>query len=187
MTDNGAQAGAGAAAPLTDTARARLLMACAACDLADLARAAVPVGAHEMNPDGTSREPGAVLTDAARVLAAAHRYLEAAAVYERVGGADWRLVGDILNVSPRVARVRFAPAEAVLRAELRSPDDADGLRAHILAEPQETALDLDDWVRRHQDGDVGLGTAPVSGGLLPSEPVAGPGREKGRPRAARPV
>ncbi|MFE9610914.1 hypothetical protein [Streptomyces sp. NPDC006012] len=149
-------------------------MAYEACELAELARAAVPIGEHELNPDGTTRAPGIVLADAARVLTAALRFFEAAAVFERVGGADWHVIGDILNVSPHTARVRFAMSEAAFREELLSPEgtqsgtasEVSSLRAHMTREPLETALDLDDWVLRHQDGDSDLGTAPVSAGLV---------------------
>jgi hypothetical protein len=78
----------GTGAPYTDAARARLVMAYEACELAERARAAVPIGEHEVRPDGTTRSPGAMLADAVRVLAAAQRFFEAAAVFERVGGAD---------------------------------------------------------------------------------------------------
>lgn len=160
----------GATAPYTDAARARLVMAYEACELAELARAAVPIGEQELNPDGTSRSPGTVLADAARVLAAAQRFFEAAAVFERMGGADWQLIGDVLQVSAHTARVRFAMAEAVFR-ELLRPEGAHAagevgrLRAYMAREPLEVALDLDDWVLRHEDGDSDLGTTPVSGGL----------------------
>lgn len=166
---------AGVTAPYTGAARARLVMAYEACELADLSRAAVPIGEHELKPDGTTRAPGAVLADAARVLAAAQRFLEAAAVFERMGSADWQLIGDVLGVSPHTARVRFAMSEAAFREELPSPEGArwggaagevSSLRAHMAREPLETALDLDDWVLRHEDGDSDLGTAPVSGGLV---------------------
>ncbi|MBC9729190.1 hypothetical protein [Streptomyces sp. TRM68367] len=169
----------GATAPYTDAARARLVMAYEACELAELARATVPIGEHELNPDGTTCSPGAVLADAARVLAAAQRFFEAAAVFERMGGADWQLIGDVLNVSPQTARVRFAMAEAGFREELRSPertgtaraaDEVSWLRAYMAREPLEVALDLDDWVLRHEDGDSGIGTAPVSGGLVRKNP-----------------
>jgi len=166
-----AERDAEATAPYPEAARARLVMAYEACELSDLARAAVPIGEHELNPDGTARAPGAVLADAARVLAGAQRLLEAAAVFERVAGADWQLIGEVLDVSAHTARVRFAMSEAAFREELLSPgsdeaaDEAGRLRAHIAREPLETALDLDDWVLRHADGDGDLGTAPVSGGL----------------------
>lgn len=175
MTERDAEA----TAPCTDAARARLVTAYEACELADLARAAVPIGEHELNPDGTPRAPGAVLADAARVLAAAQRFLEAAVVFERVGGADWQLVGDVLDVSVRTARVRFAMSEAAFREELLPSEgtgsggaagEASSLRAHMVREPLETALDLDDWVLRHEDGDSDLGTAPVSGGLVRRDP-----------------
>ncbi|WP_069817119.1 hypothetical protein [Streptomyces sp. TP-A0874] len=171
--------GTGAAAPYTDAARARLLMAYEACELADLARANVPIGEQELNPDGTTRTPGAVLADAARVLAAAQRFFEAAAVFERVSGADWQLIGDVLGVPPRTARVRFTMSEAAFRRELPSAavsgsgaagGEASSLRGHMIREPLETALDLDDWVLRHRDGEADLDTAPVSGGLARREP-----------------
>ncbi|MFD0305211.1 hypothetical protein [Streptomyces sp. NPDC127119] len=169
------ESGEGAIAPYTEAARARLVMAYEACELADLARAGVPIGEHELNPDGTTRAPGAVLADAARILAIAQRLLEAAAVFERMAGADWQLIGSILGVPPRTARVRFAMSEAAFREELIFPkgthaggaaEEANCLRAHMAREPLETALDLDDWVLRHEDGDGDLGTAPVSGGLV---------------------
>ncbi|MGW5202184.1 hypothetical protein [Streptomyces spiralis] len=146
-------------------------MAYEACELADLARACVPIGEHELNPEGTNRSPGTVLADAAQVTGAVQRFLEAAVVYERMGGTDWQVIGDVLGVPARTARVRFAMAEAAFR-ELLSPErgpaagEADGLRAYMAREPLEVALDLDDWVLRHKDGDSHLGTAPVSGSLV---------------------
>ncbi|MFJ7948914.1 hypothetical protein ACIQ6K_35605 [Streptomyces sp. NPDC096354] len=99
------------------------------------------------------------------------------AVFERMGGADWQVIGDVLEVSARTAQVRLAMAETAFR-ELLSPERGPGageagrLRAYMAREPLEVALDLDDWVLRHEDGDSGLGTTPVSGGLV----RRGPGR-----------
>lgn len=169
---------AGAAAPYTDAARARLVLAYKACELAELARAAVPIGEHELNPDGTTRAPGTELAHAVRVLAATQRFFEAAVVFERVGGADWQLIGDVLDVSPETARVRFAMSEAAFRERL-SPEgtrsggaagEVTSLLAYMVREPLEFARDLDDWVLRHRDGDSDLGTAPVSGGLVRRAP-----------------
>lgn len=184
-----------AAPPYTDAARARLAMAYEACELADLARGAVPIGEHELSPDGTVRSPGSVLADAAHVLRAAHRFFEAAAVSERLGGASWQLIGDVLGVNARTARARFAAAESCFREELRSPErdqpersqsegghserghserdqaplDATGWwRAYTAGNPLEAARDLDDWVLRHEDGDGDPRAAPVSGGLTRS-------------------
>ncbi|MEU2209467.1 hypothetical protein AB0B95_11805 [Streptomyces hygroscopicus] len=173
------ESGAGGTAPYPDAARARLVTSYEACELADLARAAVPIGEHELHPDGTTRTPGAVLAHAARVLAAAQRFLEAAAVFERAGGADWQLIGAVLDMSPHTAQMRFATPEAAFRKELHAPesthpghtaDEMISLRAHMTREPLETALDLDDWVLRHEDGTNDLGTAPVSGGLTRENP-----------------
>ncbi|GAB2898621.1 hypothetical protein [Streptomyces mayteni] len=159
-----------------DAARARLVMAYEACRLAESARAAVPVGERELNPDGTARVPGAALADAALVLAAARRFVAAAVVFERLGGAGWQLVGDALGLPPRTAREHFAPDEAGFLAELRSAEplgEADWWRSHLVGEPLEAALDLDDWVLRHADGEGDLGPAPVSRALLGGRP--GPG------------
>ncbi|MFB6706013.1 hypothetical protein ACFCW6_15010 [Streptomyces sp. NPDC056333] len=163
--------GSGTTVSYTDAARARLVMAYEACELADLARASVPIGEHELNPDGANRSPGTVLADAARVVAAAQRFFEAAAVFERMGGADWQVIGDVLGVSARTAQLRFAMAETAFRELLfldRCPaaGEAGRLRAYMAREPLEVALDLDDWVLRHEDGDSDLGTMPVSGGLV---------------------
>ncbi|MFF1692283.1 hypothetical protein ACFVXC_01485 [Streptomyces sp. NPDC058257] len=167
----------GAESPCADAARARLAMAQEACELAGLARAAVPIGEHELRPDGTARSPGSVLADAAGVLRAAHRFFEAAAVCERLGGAGWQLIGDVLGVEPESARARFAAAESCFREELEGggtavadPGDAGWWRAYTAGNPLEAAHDLDDWVLRHKDGDGDLGTAPVSGGLMRRDP-----------------
>ncbi|WP_243741188.1 hypothetical protein [Streptomyces sp. 8K308] len=99
----------------------------------------------------------------------------AAAVFERLSGGDWGLVGDALGLSTHDASAGFALAEARFLAELRA---ADGLgpprvfgelswwRAYLVREPWEAARDLDEWVVRHRDGDVDHGAAPVSGALL---------------------
>ncbi|MEV8314176.1 hypothetical protein AB0Q95_08395 [Streptomyces sp. NPDC059900] len=161
----------GAASSYTDAARARLAMAQEARELADLARAAVPIGEHDLRPDGTVRSPGAVLSDAVDVLRAAHRLLDAAAVCERAGGASWQLIGDALGVEAQTARVRFAAAESSFREQLRCPESSDEAqnpgwwRAYTAGNPLEAAHDLDDWVLRHEDGDSHLNTTPVSGGL----------------------
>ncbi|MFE7130833.1 hypothetical protein ACFVIM_08240 [Streptomyces sp. NPDC057638] len=185
-----ARGGAETAAPYTDAARARLVMAYEACELADLARAVVPVGGEELGPDGTTRAPGRVLADAADVLAAARRFFEAAVVFERMAGADWQLIGDVLGVPARTGRARFARAEAGFGARLTArgadgPAGAAGevgpLRDYMVREPLETALDLDEWVLRHRDGDSGLGRAPVSGGLAPKECRRGSGVVSGSP------
>lgn len=159
---------AGTATPSPDlspqAARARLLLAYEAYELSELARAAVPVGPRELRPDGTPRTPGAALADAAHVLTAARRLLEAAVVYERLGGAAWQLVGDVLGVPARTASERYAPAEARFRAG--TPEAPERWwHAHVRRAPGEAARDLDDWVLRHADGDADPGPAPVSDGL----------------------
>jgi hypothetical protein len=129
----------------TDASRARLAMSFEACELSDLARAMVPI-------DGT-----APLADAVEVVAAARRFLDAAVVAERAGGASWQEIGGVLGLSTAEARERFAAAEARFRCRVHSADD--GWRTYLVREPLEAAEDLDEW--------VGGGGAPVSGGLKP--------------------
>lgn len=122
--------------------RARLAVAQSACEVAELARAAVPVDAAGLRPDGTPRDPGATLTDAVRVLEAARRYVAAAARYERYGETGG---------PPAPAHPAASPG---------------WWRTYTALAPLEAARDLDDWVRRHADGDD-PGPAPVSGALTP--------------------
>jgi hypothetical protein len=133
-------------APIGDAARARLVAAYAACALAELARAAVPVEPGSLHADGTPVHPGAVRADAGRVLAAAHRFVDAAVACERAGGAGWEEVEARLHGGADPFRGRW--------------------QAHAARDPLDAALDLDDWVRRHRDGDGDLGDAPVSAELL---------------------
>jgi hypothetical protein len=163
------------AASYSESARARVVMAYEACELSDLARAVVPVGEHELDRDGTICSPGAALIDAVQVLTAARRFLEAAVVFERVGGAGWQTIGGTLGMTAHAARERFETPETRFRQELRSPvskdltsstGDLTWWRAHMIGEPLEAALDLDDWVLRHHDGDGVPEVAPVSGCLI---------------------
>jgi hypothetical protein len=127
----------------SDASRARLAMSFEACELSDLARTTVPIEATT-----------SALADAAQVLTAARRFLDAAVVFERARGASWQLIGDVLGLSAAEARDRFAGAEAHFRQQLRSTGSE--WRAYLVREPLEAAQDLDEW--------VGGGT-PVSGGL----------------------
>ncbi|TWF74538.1 hypothetical protein FHX44_11419 [Pseudonocardia hierapolitana] len=162
----------------TPASRARLALAFEACELSDLARAVVAIGEDELRTDGATGSPGAALADAVGVLAAAHRILEAAVVFERAAGAGWPLVGEVMGVPAAEAQERFAGAEARFRERLRSAeeDSAAGApgemrwwRAHLVREPREAAQDLDDWALRHADRDD-LGAAPVSGRLARFDP-----------------
>jgi hypothetical protein len=160
----------------TPASRARLALAFEACELSDLARGVVPIGEDELRPDGTTGAPGAALGDALGVIAAAHRFLEAAVVFERAAGADWALVGEVLCAPAAATQERFAGAEARFRERLRTADEdrvaAGGMcwwRAHLVREPREAAQDLDDWALRHADG-ADLGAAPVSGRLARFDP-----------------
>lgn len=127
----------------TDASRARLVLSFEACELSDLARSMVPID-----------ESTAALADAADILVAARRFLDAAVVVERTGGASWQLIGDVLGLSASEAQGRFQAAEARFRQRLHSTDSE--WRAYMVREPLEAAEDLDEWVG---------GAAPVSGGL----------------------
>lgn len=161
----------------TQASCARLVMAYEAYELAELARTAVPIGARELTPDGIARSPGSLLADAAHILTAAHRLVEATTVFERLGGTGWQVIGDVLGISARAAQDRFAEVTVRFRKHVLSPEDngcADpgtvSWRQYMAREPLESALDLDDWVLRHEDGDSDLGAAPVSGGLVRMPP-----------------
>ncbi|MFD3485652.1 hypothetical protein [Streptomyces sp. NPDC058665] len=134
-------------APYPDAARARLEMAFAAYELAELARAAVPIGAYELTPDGRARTADCASADAAQVLAAARRFHDAAAAFERFGEGA------------RSGRAEATEASA-------EAHEVSWWRPYLAAAPLEAAHDLDDWVLRHKDGDGDLGAAPVSGGLV---------------------
>ncbi|MBK1787686.1 hypothetical protein [Prauserella cavernicola] len=118
-----------------DAARARVALSHDACELAERARALVPARDHE---------PGATLAEALGVLAAARRLCASAAEFERLHGASRDELGAAL------ARARDGSG------------DTSWWREHLLRHPLEAALDLDDWVRHHTDGDD-PGPAPVSG------------------------
>ncbi|MEV0777106.1 hypothetical protein ACIBLA_19605 [Streptomyces sp. NPDC050433] len=143
-------AGGDTGAPYPQAARARLEMAFAAYELAELARAAVPIGKHELCADGAGRPAGATSGDAAQVLAAAHRFFTAAVAFERF-------------------RDDSRSAEADDSDEASTSDEprheVSWWRAYLAAAPLEAARDLDDWVLRHRDGEPDPGPAPVSGGL----------------------
>lgn len=149
MTEHTPDAGTGPPHPpaYPDALRARLAVAQAACEVAELARAAVPVDAAALRPDGTARVPGATLAEAVQVLEAARRYVAAAADFERCGEPT-------------------AAAEERERTPV-DPSPPAWWRAYTAVAPLEAALDLDDWVRRHADGDTDPGPAPVSGALAP--------------------
>ncbi|MFC8823824.1 hypothetical protein ACFT9I_00485 [Streptomyces sp. NPDC057137] len=143
--------------PYTDTdtytsmARARLEMAFAAYELTELARSAVPIGEHELNPGSAVRPAGSPPADAAQVLAAARRFYEAAATFERFRT-------DPLSAEENASSGANSSTEAC--------GEASWWRSYLTVAPLEAARDLDEWVLRHRDGDPDLGTAPVSGGLV---------------------
>ncbi|TWD81972.1 hypothetical protein FB561_3096 [Kribbella amoyensis] len=141
----------------SQTATARLALSYEACQLAETVRLAVPIQRDELGD-----RPAAALELAADVLAATARYLEAVVVYARMSGADWPRIAPQLGLSEGLTRIRYGTAETRFRGGTAAVP-GDWWRTHLLREPLETALDLDDWVRRHSDEDTG--TTPVSGPL----------------------
>jgi hypothetical protein len=139
------------------TATARVALSYEACQLAETVRLAVPI-----QPDELRDQPSAALELAADVLQATARYLEAVVVFARLSGADWARIAPQLGLSEGLARIRYGHAETRFRGGTAAVP-GDWWRTHLLHEPVDAALDLDDWLRRHSDEDTGA--APVSGPL----------------------
>lgn len=163
-------------APFTEATRARMVLSAEAAELADAARAFVPIGEHELRPDGSSTSLGRWVAEAGAAVAAAQRVLDAAAVYSRVAGASWSSIGAELQVARQTVQERFEPKVTQFREALHLPENPDYTgefgqirwRLHAAAlDPEEAARLLDDWLREHHAPDAAaeLGEAPVSGGL----------------------
>jgi hypothetical protein len=169
-------------APYTDATRARMVMAAEARELSNMARAFVPIVEYELAADGTAMSDGMWVGDATRLVAAAHRVLEAVVVFERLGGTSWQRLADMLDMTKQAVHEKFSDAEARFRNELAVPENPEytgtfgELRYrlhHAARDPEDTARELDDWLAHHReptepDHDV----APVSGGLARMNPHA---------------
>lgn len=162
--------------PFTEATRARAVLSAEAADLADVARAFVPIGERELRPDGSSTSLGSWVAEAAATAAAAQRVLDAAVVYERLAGATWSSIAAQLEVARQTAQERFEPTVAKFRETLHLPENPDYTdefgqlrwRLHSAArDPEDAARLLDEWLREHHapDAAVELGEDPVSGGL----------------------
>lgn len=174
-------------APFTNATRARLVMAAEAAELADFARAFVPIYEGELYPGGGARSDGSWVDDAARLLAQAQRVFTATVVAERLGGASWQRIGDVLEMSRQSAHERYAEAEAQFRAELLSPENPDltgeigqiRYRLHPAArDPETSARELDEWLADRRSPHSASATDtdpdphPVSRGLARMDPHA---------------
>jgi hypothetical protein len=120
-----------------EEAVARVALSYEACQLAETAGAAVPTAVEE-------------LAAARAVLQATDRYVDAVVTVARSRGESWPQIAAALGRSEDSIRCVEQPAN-------------DWWRTHLLQDPDEAAVDLDDWVGRHLDGDPG--PAPVSGVL----------------------
>jgi len=170
--------------PFTEATRARLVLAAEAAEMADYLQGFVSIGEHELRADGSAPLAGSVVDEANRLPGMARRVLEAAVVYARLGKLTWEEVGAALDVTRQSAQERFDETVDGFRAELLSPENPGYTgafgeirwRLHPAArEPDTTARDLDDWVRRHRDPRDDIDepeAAPVSGGLTRMDPRA---------------
>jgi len=148
---------------------ARLAYSQACRELGDSARAQVPT-VH----DGWLRACE-LLADALRLRADAEQVVELAIAFERVKGASWREIADVLELSSPTARERYAPVvddirDAILFACREGRDGAPGCWACPpgVEDPDTTARALDAWVARHREPtDPERGDSPVSDGLRP--------------------
>jgi hypothetical protein len=120
-----------------DEAVARVALSYEACQLAETAGAAVPTAVEE-------------LAAARAVLRATDRYVDAVVAVARSRGESWPQIAAALGRSEESIRCAERPAD-------------DWWRTHLRQDPEEAAVDLDDWVGRHLDRDAG--PAPVSGVL----------------------
>ncbi|RSN05958.1 hypothetical protein DMC63_37745 [Streptomyces sp. WAC 05977] len=160
------------------------MLSAEAAEMADYLRGFVTIGEHELREDGSAPSAGSVVGEANRLPGMARRVLEAAVVYARLGKVTWEEVGGALDVTRQSAQERFDEVVDEFREALLSPEYPDYTgkfgqlrwRLHPAArEPEATAQDLDEWVRRHRDPDDVVDepeVAPVSGGLTRMDPYA---------------
>ncbi|KZB79635.1 hypothetical protein [Amycolatopsis regifaucium] len=169
--------------PWTEATRARMVLAAEAAEMADHLRGFVAIGEHELREDGSAPWAGSVVDEANRLSGMARKVLEAAVVYARLGGLTWDEVGNALDgITRQSAQERFDEAVDRFREELLSPEYPGYTgkfgelrwRLHPAArEPEATARDLDEWVRRHRDPHDAVDepdVPPVSGGLTRMDP-----------------
>jgi hypothetical protein len=167
--------------PFTEAARARMVLAAEAAALADTLRGLVPIGEHELRPDGTDQYATEWVADAASVVSAANGLLRAAVIAARLGGVTWHDIGDVLDVSKQAVTERFDREVRQFESELRSLENPDHTGKsgelrwrlhHAALDPESVALTLDTWVAEHADPGDDPGPAPVSGGLTRMDPHA---------------
>jgi hypothetical protein len=101
-----------------------MVMAAEARELSDMARGFVPIWSTSSAPTAP-RCRTACVGDATRLVAAAHRVLEAVVVFERLGGTSWQRLADMMDMSKQAVHERFSAAEARFREELALPENPE--------------------------------------------------------------
>ncbi|HEX6359475.1 hypothetical protein [Actinophytocola sp.] len=134
-----------------DAHRARLVLSVQAAKLSASCR--VLVAGH----DATRREPGALVATAATLAGHAEHVLTLAVIAERMAGASWQNIGDVLGITRQSAWTRFAGAAETFeqRRPRLVPDNEDlvelvrralDVLEHVEAYTQDTAPDAEPWV-----------------------------------------
>lgn len=129
-----------------------------ACVVADIARDVIVENANRRRDSGIA-PAGSLVAHAAHLMAAARRHLDAAVVHERLRGSSWEEIAGVLNAPAVVVETRFSPVETRFHDSVSGKDpNADEVlvgdawwRTYPLLHPEEAALDVDDWVARHDD------------------------------------
>lgn len=165
------------AAPYTDATRARMALAAAAQELADSARAFVPIPPGSLRSSGGSDVDAVEIEDAVRLLARAEEVLECMVVFAVISGATWDVVGDGLGTARQNANKKYKEAVARFREALAQPmalkpDGTSYLRlADAAHDPEVWASRLDAWVERHHEPhEFRIAARPVSDGLARLHP-----------------
>lgn len=153
-------------APLTSRSRAWVALAEAARTISDFSRSLLP-GAAQCTLGGV------VTGDAVRLAALAQRLIAAAIVLERTSGASWDQLADPLGVTAAEAREQWEPTVAHWETDLEAERAASLARTSLLpVDSPATAVELDDWVRRHREPtDLEDHPQPVSGQLQRMDPL----------------
>ncbi|MCU1627910.1 MAG: hypothetical protein JWP64_2859 [Pseudonocardia sp.] len=153
-------------APLTSHSRAWIALAEAARTISDFSRSLLPGAAH-------CTLGGVVTGDAVRLAALAQRLIAAAIVLERTSGASWDELADPLGITAAEAREQWEPTVAQWETDLEAERAASLARTSLLpVDSPATAVELDDWVRRHREpADLDDHPHPVSGQLQRMDPL----------------
>src|SRR5205823_311872 len=131
--------------PYTADTRARLVLSVAARHLSDFARELVSIHGEGATPDG------AMFADALRLLSLAEQVVEWTAVYERLAGTGWPVLGEVLGMTKQSAHERYAEAEKRFRQALAEPETTNelGMPYNRLPagadDPDQWAAELDRW------------------------------------------